>query len=192
MGDSVWDNQAVHVDTAVGRTLLFDRDEFTYGLFFTAQHFRRNSDFYTYGHGGYYSPDLMTMVGPLVRYRTAVCRDYWFDVQASAGWLHQRLDSSPFYPLFDGDTAGFTPAAAADANGKYDSDTDNKLGLNLRLQGMKLITPYLAAGGFASVNNSADSTEWTAGIGIQIFFDPQNLFWTRKDMFREFGKCSNK
>jgi hypothetical protein len=192
MGDSVWDNQAVHLDTAVGRTLLFDRDEFSYGLFLTAQHFRRNSDFYTYGHGGYYSPDLMTMVGPLVRYRTAICRDYWFDVQASAGWLHQRLGSSPFYPLFDGDTAGFTPAAAADANGKYDSDTDNKLGINLRLQGMKMITPYLAAGGFASVNNSADSTEWTAGIGIQIFFDPQNLFWTRKDMFREFGKCSNK
>ena len=192
MGNSVWDNQAVHLDTAVGRTLFFDRDEFSYGLFLSAQHFRRNSDFYTYGHGGYYSPELMTMVGPFVRYRTAVCRDYWFDVQASAGWLHQRLDSSPFYPLFDGDTAGFTPAAAADANGEYDSDTDNKLGFSLRLQAMKLITPYLAAGGFASVNNSADSTEWTAGIGLQIFFDPQNLLWTRKDMFREFGKCSNK
>jgi tetratricopeptide (TPR) repeat protein len=192
MGDSVWDNQAVHLDTAVGRTLLFDRDEFSYGLFVTAQHFRRNSDFYTYGHGGYYSPELMTMVGPFVRYRTAACRDYWFDVQTSAGWLHQRLDSSPFYPLFDGDTTGFTPAAAAEANAVYDSDTDNKLGINLRLQGMKLITPHLAAGGFASVNNSADYTEWTAGVGIQIFFDPQNLFWTRKDMFRDFGNCSNK
>jgi hypothetical protein len=97
MGDSVWDNQAVHIDTAVGQTLLFDRDEFSYGLFLTAQHFRRNSDFYTYGHGGYYSPDLMTMVGPFVHYRTALCREYWFDVHASAGWLHQRLDSSPFY-----------------------------------------------------------------------------------------------
>ena len=192
MGDSVWDNQAVHLDTAVGQTLLFDRDELSYGVFATAQHFRRNSDFYTYGHGGYYSPELMTMVGPFVRYRTAVCRDYWFDVHASAGWLHQRLDSSPFYPLFDGDTAGFTPAAAADANGTYDSDTDNKLGFNIQVQGMKLITPHLAAGGFASVNNSADYTEWTAGIGIQIFFDPQNLFWTRKDMFSEFGKSSNK
>jgi len=60
----------------------------------------------------------------------------------------------PFYPLFDGDTAGFTPAAAADANGEYDSDTDNKIGFNLRLQGMKLITPHLAAGGFASVNTA--------------------------------------
>jgi tetratricopeptide (TPR) repeat protein len=192
MGDSVWDNQAVHLDAAFGQTLLFDRDEFSFGLFFTAQHFRRNSDFYTYGHGGYYSPELMTMIGPFVRYRTAVCRDYWFDVQASAGWLHQRLDSSPFYPLFDENTAGFRPEAAAEANGEYDSDLDNKLGVNLRLQGMKLLTPHLAVGGFASIDNSADFIEWTAGVGLQIFFEPQNLFWTRKDMFREFGECSNK
>ncbi len=192
MGDSVWDNQAVHFDTAVGQTLLYDRNELSYGLFATLRHFRRNSDFYTYGHGGYYSPELMSMVGPFVRYRTGVCRDYWFDVQASAGWLHQRLDSSPFYPLFDGDTAGFTSAAAADANGKYDSDTDNKLGFNIQFQGMKLIAPHLAAGGFASVNNSADYTEWTAGIGIQIFFEPQNLFWARKAMFSEFGSSTNK
>jgi tetratricopeptide (TPR) repeat protein len=192
MGDSVWDNQSMHFDTALGQTLLFDRDEFSYGLFFSAQHFRRNSDFYTFGHGGYYSPELMTMLGPFVRYRTAVCRDYWFDVQASAGWLHQHLDSSPFYPLFDGNTAGFTPEAAADANGEYASDTGDKIGFNLKFQGMKLINPHLAAGGFASINNSADYTEWTAGVGIQVFFDPQNLFWTRKDMFREFGRCSNK
>jgi len=192
MGDSVWDNQAVHFDASVGRTVLFDGDEFSYGLFLSAQHFRRNSDFYTYGHGGYYSPDLMTMIGPFVRYRTAACRDYWFDVQASAGWLHQRLDRSPFYPLFDGDTTGLTPAAAADANAEYDSDTDDKIGFNLKLQGMKQITAHLAAGGFAAINNSADYTEWTAGVGIQIFFEPQNSFWTRKDMFREFGKYSNK
>lgn len=192
MGDGVRDNQAVHLDTAVGRTLFFDRDELSYGLFLTARHFRRNSDFHTYGHGGYYSPELMTMVGPFVRYRTAICRNYWLDVRASAGWLHQRLDGSPFYPLFDGDTSGVTPAAAADANGEYSPDTDNKFGFSLQFQAMKSITPHLAAGGFASVDNSADYTEWTAGIGIQIFFDPQNLFWARKEMFREFGKCSNK
>jgi hypothetical protein len=57
---------------------------------------------------------------------------------------------------------------------------------------MKQITSHLSAGGFASLNNSADYTEWTAGVGIQIFFEPQKLFWARKDMFREFGKCSNK
>ena len=43
-----------------------------------------------------------------------------------------------------------------------------------------------------SVNNSADYTEWTAGVGIQVFFDPQNLFSTRKEMFRELGRYLNK
>jgi hypothetical protein len=107
----------VHLDAAIGRTQTLDQDEFSYGLFFSIQHFRRNSDFYTYGHGGYYSPELMTMIGPFARYRTAACRDYWFDLQASAGWLHQRLDRSPFYPLFDGDTDGLAEEAAADDNG---------------------------------------------------------------------------
>jgi Flp pilus assembly protein TadD len=188
-GENTWDNESYHLDAAVGRTHRIDQDELSYGLFFTAQHYRRNSDFFTYGHGGYYSPELMTMAGPFIRYRTALCRDYWFDVQASAGWLHQRLDSSPVYPLFDGDTTGFTPEAAADARSDYDSDTDNKIGISLRLQGMKLITPHIAAGGFAGFDNSADHTEWTLGAGIQIFFDPQNLFWTRKDMLTQFGPC---
>ncbi len=191
-GEHVWSNQSYHFNTAVGRTLLFDSDELSYGLFFTAEHYRRNSDFFTYGHGGYYSPELMTLIGPFVRYRSAVCRGYWFDVQASAGWLHQQLADSPAYPLFDGDTGGLTPGAAAEAQSRFAGDTDNKIGTSLKLQAMKLLTSHVAAGAFAAVDNNSDHTEWTAGIGVQIFFDPQNLFWTRKDMFRDFGRCGNK
>ncbi len=191
-GEHLWSNQSYHFNAAVGRTLLLDSDELSYGLFFTAEHYRRNSDFFTYGHGGYYSPELMTLLGPFVRYRSAVCRDFWFDVQASVGWLHQQLDSSPAYPLFDGDSGGFTPEAAAEAQTRFDGDTDNKIGASLKLQAMKLLSPYVAAGAFAAVDNSSDHTEWTAGIGVQIFFDTQNLFWTRKDMLRDFGRCTNK
>jgi hypothetical protein len=191
-GENVWSNQSVQFDAAVGRTLMLDADELSYGLFFHAEHYRRNSDFFTYGHGGYFSPGLMTLLGPFVRYRSAVCRDFWFDVQASVGWLHQRLDASPAYPLFDGDDAGLTPAAAAEARSRYAGDTADKIGASLKLQAMKLLTPHVAVGAFAAVDNSADYTEWTAGLGVQIFFDPQNLFWMRKDMFRDFGRCSNK
>ncbi len=188
MGERVWDNHSIHLDTAVGRTWWRGEDEVSAGLFATARHFRRNSDFHTFGHGGYYSPELMTMVGPFVRYRTAVCRDYWIDVQAATGWLHQRLDGSPFYPLFSGSTAGFTPEAAADANGQYASDTDNKIGFSLKLQGMQFLSPHVAAGGFAGLDNSSDSTEWMVGAGLQIFFEPQHRFWKRGDFFREFGR----
>jgi Flp pilus assembly protein TadD len=188
IGERVWDNQSIRFDAAVGRTWWHGDDEFSAGLFATAQHFRRNSDFFTFGHGGYYSPELMTMVGPFLRYRTAVCRNFWIDIQAATGWIHQRLDASPFYPLFGGDTAGFTPEAAADANGRYEGDTDNKLGLSLKLQGMRLLTPRVAAGGFAGLDNSSDATEWMVGAGLQIFFEPQHRFWKRGDFFREFGR----
>ena len=187
-GERVWDNHSLQLDTAVGRTWWRGEDEFSAGLFATARHFRRNSDFHTFGHGGYYSPELMTMVGPFVRYRTALCRTAWIDLQAATGWLHQRLDRSPFYPLFSGNTTGFAPAAAAEANGEYAADSDNKIGFSLKLQGMRLVTPRIAAGGFAGLDNSSDSSEWVVGAGLQIFFEPQHRFWKRGDFFREFGR----
>lgn len=187
-GERVWDNHSVHLDAAVGRSWWRGEDEISAGLFATARHFRRNSDFHTFGHGGYYSPELMTMVGPFVRFRTALCRNAWLDIQAATGWLHQRLDASPFYPLFSGDATGFTPAAAAEANGEYAADSDNKIGFSLKLQGMRLLTPHVAAGGFAGLDNSSDSTEWVVGAGLQIFFERQHRLWQRRDFFREFGR----
>jgi thioredoxin-like negative regulator of GroEL len=191
-GENLWDNDSYHFYTAAGRTFDHKGNELTLGLFFTAQHYRRNSDFYTYGHGGYYSPELMTIVGPLFRYRTALCRTYWFDLQVSAGWFYQKLDDSPYYPLFEGDVTGFTPVAAANALGQYPGDTDNKLNLSARIQGMKLISNQIAVGGFAGVNNDSDYTTWQVGVGLQFFFDLQNLFWERRDFFSDFGDCSNR
>jgi hypothetical protein len=161
-------------------------------LFFTAQHYRRNSDFFTFGHGGYYSPQLMTMVGPLFRYRSNLCKDYLIDFQAVVGWLHQDFDSSPFYPLFDGDVSGLNPAAAANALDDYDSKTKDELGFSFKLQGMKLLNRHLAAGGFAGLQRNTEFTEWQVGAGVSYFFDLQNLFWKRKDLFHEFGSWSNK
>jgi len=191
-GERLWNNDSYHFDTAAGRTFERNGDELTLGLFLTAQHYRRNSDFYTYGHGGYYSPELMTLVGPFFRYRSARCRTYWFDLQASAGWLHQKLDDSPAYPLFDGDVTGFTPAAAAETRADYKGDTDDKLGLSAKIQGMKLVTDRVAVGGFAGIDNNADYTRWQAGAGVHIFFEPQTLFWQRRDFFTDFGDCSNR
>jgi hypothetical protein len=191
-GRNIWDNDSYHLDTAVGRTIFHNRDEISYGLFLSAQHYRRNSDFFTYGHGGYYSPQLMTMVGPFFRYRSALCREYWFDFQTAVGWLHQELDESPFYPRFDGNITGLNPDAVANALGDYESETKNDLGYSFHLQGMKLLNQRIAAGGFVKLEKNTRYTEWQIGAGIQYFFDPQKLFWERKDFFNEFGRNVNK
>ncbi len=179
-GRDVIENQALHGGLAAGRTHLVDGDEWSWGAFLSLAHFRRNSDFHTFGHGGYYSPQLMALLGPFVRLRTAACRDFWIDLQLSAGWLHQRLHRSDRYPLDE------------DREEVYQADTDNRLGASLRFQGMKQLTPRVAVGGLASLGSSGDWTEWRLGAGIEIFFEPQNAFWTRRDLFREFGASSNR
>jgi Flp pilus assembly protein TadD/TolA-binding protein len=191
-GQNVWDNDSYHLYTAVGRTLWHDRDEISYGLFFTAQHYRRNSDFYTFGHGGYYSPQVMTWTGPFFRYRSALCRGYWFDFEAALGWLHQELDGSPFYPLFDGDVDGLNSAAADNALAEYNSRTKDELGYVLKLQGMKQLNGHLAAGGFVGFEKNTEYESWQVGLGLHYYFDLQNLFWKTENFFNTFGSCSNK
>lgn len=191
-GDNTWDNHSWHIDLALGRTLMRNSDEISYGLFASAKHYRRNSDFFTFGHGGYYSPQLATMIGPLFRYRSAPCRTYWFDVQAAMGWLHQELDDSPYYPLEHPDPTALIPAAQSNLQGRYTSDIENRLGYALKLQGMKQFNPYLAAGAFINFSHNADDISWQLGLGIQYFFSPQNLFWTRYDLVNQFTPCTNK
>ncbi|MEJ5359642.1 MAG: cellulose synthase subunit BcsC-related outer membrane protein [Desulfobacterales bacterium] len=181
-GKNVIENQALRGGVALGRTHLVEGDEWSYGVFLSLAHFRRNSDFSTFGHGGYYSPQLFSIAGPFARLRTAACRDFWVDLQLSAGWLHQRRHRSDRYPLDDYTGPDQT----------YDGGADHRLGASLRMQGMKQITPYVALGGLASLGASGDWTEWRVGVGIQVFFEPQNAFWIRRDFFRDFGDPSNR
>ncbi len=181
-GKNVIENQALRGGIAVGRTHLVEGDEWSYGAFLRLAHFRRNSDFYTFGHGGYYSPQFFSIVGPFGRLRTAACRDFWIDLQLSAGWLHQRRHQSRRYPLDDD----------PEANGTYDGGSDHRIGASVRVQGMKQLTPFVALGGLFSFGASGDWTEWMVGAGIQVFFEPQNAFWIRRDFFGEFGPSSNR
>ncbi len=181
-GQNVIDNQALRGGIAAGRTHLVEGDEWSYGAFLSLAHFRRNSDFYTFGHGGYYSPQFFSIAGPFARLRTAACRDFWLDLQLSAGWLHQRLHQSRRYPLDDD----------LRVNGTYNDDTDHLIGASVRIQGMKQLTRYAALGGLFSFGASGDWTEWMVGAGVQIFFEPQNVFSTRRNLFGDFGASSNR
>lgn len=192
-GFHVWDNTRFTVDLSSGGTWrVFDGDELSTGLFLYAENFSRNSNYFTYGHGGYYSPKLMTMTGPFVRYRSDCCRLYWFDIQASVGWLHQETEDAPRYPLLDDGAPTLSAAAQADANGTFEGETSDELGHALRVEGWRLFSDHLALGGFAGTENSSDHSEWMAGLGLRWYFKPQNALWQRWDSFKRLGDGSNR
>jgi len=156
-GENVWNNFSVSGDAAVGYSFPRATGTATLGGFVSSAHFDRNSDFYTMGHGGYFSPSFFFMAGPMVRFRTERSHTWALDVQASTGYLYYETDSSPVYPRDD------SPE-------KYPGDRFSGLGYSGSLRALKLLTPHWAAGAYAGMDKSSGYTRWSVGVSLSWFF----------------------
>lgn len=182
-GENVWDNSAWHVNTAVGRSLPWNNHvDITYGLYLTGMGFENNTNFFTYGHGGYYSPDFMVTGGPIFRIKTPVCKDYWLDLQLSVGWMTERTSDSTRYPLGNETMTALNPDALDEFQGRYQGETNSRLAYSVNFEAWKLLTRYLALGGNISMERSSAHSEWQTWIGFELFFDPQNAFWRQRSL----------
>ena len=170
-GQNTWSNQAVFGNASFGKTMAWGPGDLSAGLFATAGHYRRNTGFFTYGHGGYFSPDFFFMTGPTVRYRTAPCSTYSLDARASAGYMYYRTQESPHYPLFDESLSALNGPARADAAGTYSGERASRPGLSGKIRAVKLFGNRWIGSAFLSFNNAASYNEWRAGVSLQYFFD---------------------
>lgn len=157
-GEDVWQNFAVTGDAAVGRSFSRKAGTLSLGGFLSAAHYDRNSDFYTLGHGGYFSPSVFVMAGPTVRFQTDVGKPWWLDAQASAGYLYYETEKSPVYPR-------------KDRPERYGEDRFSGLGYSGSFKAARLVAPQWAVGVHVDVDKSSDYTRWSAGAALTWFFD---------------------
>lgn len=176
-GENTEDNQSLSLNLAAGRTFRLEGGSvLNAGWFLTAQTYRRNANFFTYGHGGYYSPDQLWATGPFVQYQTPLCRDYMIDLRASLGWVHEKTGSSPFYPFADRMGSSLAPSERAEVNGRYEADRGGKLSYRLGGQAWKRFFDRLDAGVFFRTEESADHRRWDVGIGVAWHWEARNGF----------------
>ncbi len=176
-GKNVWDNTAWQLNAATGKTFpIAAGHELTTGLYALAGGFDHNTNFFTFGHGGYYSPDFMAGAGPFVRFRTAPCNDFLVDVQVSVGWMREELSPSPVYPIHQERFTEFTPDALVELRRIYPGETENRLAYSARAEIWKPISRRLAVGALASIRQSSDFVEWELGIGVDWLFGGRKCF----------------
>ncbi|MBI9093034.1 MAG: BCSC C-terminal domain-containing protein [Desulfobacterium sp.] len=191
-GENVWDNTAWHVNTAVGRSLPWnDHFDITYGIYLTGMGFENNTNFFTYGHGGYYSPDVMVTGGPIFRIKTPECKGYWLDLQLSAGWMTERTSDSPRYPLGNETMTALTTDALDELQGRYQGETNSRLAYAVNIEAWKFMTRHLALGGYVTMERSSAHYEWRTGIGLELFFSPQTAFWRQRSLAHRSVLCRN-
>lgn len=155
-GKNVEGNNAVYGTVSAGRT--FNRGDFnvSLGLFFTSEHFERNSNFFTFGHGGYFSPEIFIMTGPTLGIETSPYKSLWVSAQGTVGYLYFRTEDAPFLPLSNDKS-----------DGEFKGETSSRLGFDINIETIKLLTPHIALGVFGDINRSADFTELSAGLTLR-------------------------
>lgn len=172
-GKNVWENYSLEGNLSFGRTFSIDETrEFDMGIFYVIQHFRRNTNFFTFGHGGYFSPQIFHMVGPTFRYKIKECCGLSLDIKVSAGYIYYRTDSSPHYPKISGSDSYFNASALNDIRGNYEGESKSKIGGSIDVRFRKNINKNLSFFTYGKGNVSGGYNEWNAGLGLIYYFMP--------------------
>jgi len=183
-GLNVWQYSSYQLNAASGKTMTMKNgDEMTFGLYATWMHFEHNSNFYTFGHGGYYSPDFMFTAGPLLQYKIATCQDYWMACQLSVGWMKERNADAPKYPIHYEIVDQFTASSIDELQGIYSGDNKEGMVGSIKLEGWKIVTEHLVAGSFFSMGASSEDLEWRLGGALEYSFDVRDSFLQQKSAF---------
>ncbi|RDK00967.1 cellulose synthase subunit BcsC-related outer membrane protein [Paraburkholderia lacunae] len=179
-GHNVVTNNAVKGGGGVYTRVLKDADQtLTVGLNTTLMHYNKNLSYFTYGQGGYFSPQQYVILNLPVEW-TGRNGPFTYDVKGSIGVQHYRQDASNYFPLNDGSTRQADAASNAKSIGTsvvtdqvYPGQSKTGLSYSLSAVGEYQLAPQLAFGATASLGNAYEYREWLAAVYVRYSFSKQ-------------------
>ncbi|SAL12623.1 cellulose synthase domain-containing protein [Caballeronia terrestris] len=174
-GNNVASNNAVKGGGGIYTRVIKDADQtLTVGANTTLMHYNKNLSYFTYGQGGYFSPQQYVILNFPVEYmgRSGL---FTYDLKASIGVQHYRQDASNYFPTNGGYQAaaaqsGLTP----DAGAVYPSQSKTGVSYSLNATGEYQLAPQLAFGATAAFGNAYQYREWLAAVYFRYSFTKQS------------------
>jgi cellulose synthase operon protein C len=140
----------------------------TIGMNFFAMHYAHNLRYFTYGQGGYFSPDAYVVAALPITVNGHYQQKLHYHVTASLGLQAFNEESSPYFPL--------DPAVqTAQANPYYPAMTSVGGNYNFDAEGSYAIAEHWYTGGYMDFNNSRDYNSSKVGFFVRYLFRPQPL-----------------
>lgn len=161
-GQNVQRNEKVAGTIAVAKEMNIEGFEyFTFGPALSYETYQNNQNFFTYGHGGYFSPEYIVQGVLGINVLTTEGQEWIVAGSASAGLQNNEQSSAPYFPNNpDGRTypgsSSTTGVALIEAEGAY------------------LINPNWLIGGSLAYTVTADYNEGWATIYLRYIFEPRN------------------
>ncbi|KWN65876.1 cellulose biosynthesis protein BcsC [Burkholderia ubonensis] len=180
-GHHVANNFAAKGSAGVYTRFYQDSDHtFTVGVNATGMGFDKNQGYFTYGQGGYFSPQQYVILNLPIEYagRTGA---FTYDLKGSIGVQHYREDSVPYFPLDPSlqaqakATMNGVTTATLDHDAVYPRQSKTGLAYSLYASGEYQMAPQLAIGAMASLGNANQYREWIATIYLRYSFTAQSL-----------------
>uniref|UniRef100_UPI0021038323 cellulose synthase subunit BcsC-related outer membrane protein n=1 Tax=Pantoea sp. ME81 TaxID=2743935 RepID=UPI0021038323 len=126
-----------------------DNRRATVGLNSMLWHYQKDLSDYTFGQGGYYSPQQYFSLAVPVTYRQRT-ENWSFDLGGSVSWSQSQTDAQQRYPV----NPGFTLAS----NPTSDSSSGNGFGYTLQAVVERRITPHWSVGLAMDIQQAKDYT----------------------------------
>lgn len=160
-GTNVADN--THLYGVASLAHLFDVPGYEYvsvGIAVSYEEFGNNQNHFTYGNGGYFSPQSFVQGVIEVQFLTEEGKNWLVAGSAAAGAQSNTQDGSPYFPL--------------DPDGRDFDGQSSSTGVGMvRIQGAYLINPNWLIGGSANYAVTADYNEGGIYIWGRYFFEPR-------------------
>ena len=153
--------------------------ELTTGVNITGLSFDKNLRYFTYGHGGYFSPQEFLSVSVPVSWNQRSGK-LSYQVKGSLGVQTFKEDSAPYYPgssaLQSAAQQAATDSAAfgltSNGSARYPGQTKTGLGYNLAAAMEYQIAPQLFLGGHLSMDNASDYRQLMGGLYLRYALQP--------------------
>jgi len=140
----------------------------TAGLSMTAMSFDENQGYYTYGHGGYFSPQTFFALGVPVAWAQRFDK-FTYQIKGSVGVQYIDQDDADYFP---GD-AGLQADASRQLGRAAVHDGESSTGVGYSLYGAAeyQMAPNFFFGGHMGLDNAQDYRQWNSGLYLRYMFE---------------------
>lgn len=136
---------------------------FTVGGNASAMHYDRNLKYFSFGQGGYFSPQTYYLASIPIGWYARHPR-FEYEVKFSGGVQYLHEASTLYYPVLPGSTRVLQGRYAANNGAAPNYDADIRLGYR--------VTPYMYFDTFATANNSENYYSQSVGFNLRFMLNP--------------------
>ena len=125
---------------------------------FFGMHYAQDELYFTYGQGGYFSPEYFLLGNFPLTWTGHHGRNFHYDLEGTLGAQRFHQSSAPYFPL--------DPTLQAKNNPGYGGQTTTSLNYGAQADLAWLLGRHWYLGAFASANNSSNYNQQVGGISL--------------------------